>query len=283
MDFQILKKNDFGILNPLQTDIQLFSGHSNGVSLAPGPLAENADKLPRLITFADLGKSFKGDLLELLADQLDNGKPPVFIAFLKANISQKQLATHLKQRLITRDANNKRMLLRFFDPRVLSHLRWMLNDDQLKALLGPIRLWTYRLGDHWEKVEGGGKPTSHPLIIDDAQHACIARIGLINRLQSEADEQPGGDLPAPGREIDTWLRKGQVQGLRGQKDLIGYAMDGLARRADFDHHPRIDHMISEARDGVRSYHSARRSLSESDWQVIASQLDSKYGVGRDCM
>jgi hypothetical protein len=63
--------------------------------------------------------------------------------FLKSNTTMNRLRRHLRGFLVVQDPGGRRLLFRYYDPRVLRAYLPTCNADELKTVFGPIEsMWT---------------------------------------------------------------------------------------------------------------------------------------------
>ena len=78
--------------------------------------------------------------------------------FLKADTSKERLRKHLRSLLIVKDQRNRRLVFRYYDPRVLNVYLPTCTADELEAVYGPIeRIWAENsAADAWleYRIEG---------------------------------------------------------------------------------------------------------------------------------
>jgi Domain of unknown function (DUF4123) len=74
--------------------------------------------------------------------------------FLKSDTSLKKLRRHLRQFLIVRDPQGRRMAFRYYDPRVLRSYLPTCVSEELRTVFGPIDcFWTENQGDVEQLLE----------------------------------------------------------------------------------------------------------------------------------
>lgn len=247
---------NFGIVNPLTQPWPEGQLESAGWSLAPERLRDSALMLPYLLPL----------------DALDQSDQTACCALLESDQGAHMLAAHLRRQLVMIGPDGLSMLLRLYDARVMAQLRWILTTNQIAALLGPVRCWSFEYRGQRETLSREGSQPNRGWHPTPVQYVQIERIGLINRVLAKADAASAAAVSADGQAIDVWLRRGLDHGLARQQDLVTFGLQGLTRHADFDRHRRIRQLLAEARAGRRPYYSASRGLSEDDWQRMAVDL-----------
>ena len=78
--------------------------------------------------------------------------------FLKADTGKERLRKHLRGFLVVKDQRNRRLVFRYYDPRVLNVYLPTCTGDELETVFGPVeRFWAENAaGDAWHefRVEG---------------------------------------------------------------------------------------------------------------------------------
>jgi hypothetical protein len=166
--------------------------------LVPKGYEGDADLMPGLITLKWLDRKY----IELLAEDMqgaaNSGEPGIISALLAAPETEDwQLRNHLTKRLIMGSPQGK-FLLRYFDPRPFAHFSRLMHAPLLRALYGPIHIWTILFDSRWTqtfKPEDGIARTywgTNALLRDR-----LDRIGSLNeKLKKERAERgiPWKDL-----------------------------------------------------------------------------------------
>ena len=207
-------------------------------------------------------------LRQLAEHRRASGAPPVICAIVECDKATHRLERHLSTRLVLPKPEGETAIFRFYDPRVLPHLRWMLKPEQLSALMGPIARWTYLDGHAgWVTVESLNVVTED-FALTDAQSKQVGRIEMIERAlgtlrTSGAAMQP--DMPAV---LDVQLAKGEAYGLSGA-DLLAFALHGAVVSPYFDRHPRVRALLQESERHAYAETVAR--WTQPDWEAIARE------------
>ena len=276
IDHRLLAGHQFAILNPLRLERQHWADLPV-VSLAPPRLSSKAHAMPQLLDLATLSHERLGALLEL-ADRWDRDSDAPFFSLLVRSESKAELiAAHLSRQLIVRAPDGSDALLRWFDPRVMPHLHWLLTPAQLHTISGPVNGWTWR-DESWSWVSRDvpePNDATARLRLDDDQWAAVGRLGVLNRtvrqfLRSSPALRCDNNFY---RRIDTGLRDGyEKYGLVDEVDVRLFAEHGV-RYPGIHARPEILHQLSRVRRGETSYVAACAGL---DMDQLASQDATHY-------
>ena len=195
--------------------------------------------------------------------------------WLPQDISADDLAQHLARQAVQYDlSRNGRILLRYFDPRVLDLLWQTFAPQQRVALFGPIRAW------HFIERTGTLKTLTAPqdanaaaperLILNEGQWTMISRVGLVN--QTLALVQAARALPlhqTAANEADHALIRAQINGLQDEQDLIKFAFLAVTVHPRFDEHSHIRSILQAVSEGAEFCAEVQR-LTPHQWQQISA-------------
>ncbi|MDR5735841.1 DUF4123 domain-containing protein [Caballeronia sp. LZ025] len=120
--------------------------------------------LPMVISLADCDASQREWLASIAEHEANlSGQMPLthagVCAHLTATASLAQIALHIARQLVVLpvDAERRRSgapsLWRFFDPRVFTHLCWLLDVDEQCSLVGPVSAWAFPWFGRWYRFQ----------------------------------------------------------------------------------------------------------------------------------
>lgn len=269
-----LAAHQYAVLNPLQLERSHWADLST-VALQPKVLQNKADTMPRLLHLAVLDRVQQAALLER-ADAWDRHNDlPFFALLLRSGAPVGRVAAHLTRQLVIRAPDGSDVLLRWYDPRVFRHLRWLLTGAQMQALSGPVTAWCWRDGSaHWSTQEvatADGKPTR--LRSTPEQWATIGRMGVLNRTIA----QLGRTVPElvfsddVFHRIDTHLQQAYDHyGLVDEADARLFAEQAI-RHPEIHRRSDVAQRLSRARQGEITYVGACAGL---DLEALATPLNN---------
>lgn len=210
-----------------------------------------------------------------------SGRPPGCL-LLTSHQSESVVRSHLINMLFISDEQRKRHMLRWFDPRVLFHLCWMMDARSLADMLHirDIPDWTYWLNGRWQtlsfekdNVPERELPEPHRLF-NQLQH-----VGLINdvlaALPDEADllqreqlSQQILNLAETGKDWFSYPR-----------DLRGFVLHGMKYGQRFYESEIIQALVK--RDGKTPgvYYQVTRSWNDEQWQAVNRSTIKKEHKG----
>lgn len=266
IDHRQLMEHAFAIINSLQVDRSQWSDFTT-ITLAPPALAAKPDAMPVLIELAQLGEQQRVAMLTRADAWCKNYDAPFFSVLLKADATPERLAAHLTGQLFVNAPDGAKTLLRWYDPRVFQHLRWLLTDAQLRRLSGPATAWTWRdTALCWRTHEvRAGADTDTRLRLTVEQWAVIGRMGVLNRtvaqLRRNAPEIALDDDAF--RRIDAYLQHAyDTHEMTDEPDARLFAEQGV-RYPDIHRHPEIQRRVARARERATTYVGACAGLDLS--------------------
>jgi hypothetical protein len=197
-----------------------------------------------------------------------DGRPPVVCCIFETEAATDEVREHLASSLLLDKPGGGSGVFRYYDPRVYSHLRWILESSQMAALMGPVTRWSY-LDETGSWQEARFDVVGHEkLTVTSEQYRQIARIALVRGALEPLRAAGIGipqDLP---RLLDRQLHKAERYGLTVE-DQIPFALHGVLVAPNFDRHPKVQAVLSRSQE--TSYAEAIDQWSDEDWQRIKQE------------
>jgi hypothetical protein len=244
--------------------------------LVPRILQEDADNMPVLVPLAP-----GAEHMEMLAYHLESAKKGycacMIACMLTASAPDGRMSAHLSRRLVLHSPRGGKDLLRYHDPRVFPQLIRILKPEQLRALYGPIRTWSFMFQQKW---------ISHPVpevtgvvpefwSVDDGQHAQLARVIQLNTVLAGRKKQlgrPWADLAEyldASRTADKALELAQTRYRLDEASAAVFAQHALAHGEYFHLHPRIQALLRVARRSKEMPYAATAAVIDAPaWETI---------------
>jgi len=244
------------------------------IPLVPQGLEKEKAQLPALLSMAALQPSLRLQLLEILAQAQQRKEHLPVVTFLDSEVQTERMRAHWARQMIVSLPNQKKALLRSYDPRVLAQLQWMCTASQLKTLFGPVKRWTIYLDARWQSMAA---PTAAPLsslFLNKEQAALLGRIEPINEVLYKLPEEKRIHTEPTSRVIDALLLRAQAHGLTRREDIVQFALDGMRIHPAFDSHPEIARLIAERDPQEQTYCDVMALLEDSTWERIATDLSA---------
>lgn len=205
---------------------------------------------------------------QLAVSHWRDGRPPLVCGIFETQAMTDDVREHLASSLLLDKPGGGRGVFRYYDPRVYSHLCWILRSSQLAALMGPVTRWTY-LDETGDWQEARFDVVKHEkLAVTGEQYRQIARIALVRGalepLRAAGIRIPQ-DLP---RFLDIQLHKAEQYGL-AVEDQIPFALHGVLVAPNFDRHPKLQSILARSRE--TPYAEAVAQWGDEDWQRIRQE------------
>jgi len=266
------KHHDFAVVDRLTVEEMPDIPH---IDLVPKILEGDAAKLPCLLLLSSMSSNDRTRLFERNDRAIETGDTPLFRTLLATDVSAEYLARHLCSQLVV-ELPQGRFLLRYYDPRVMHQLAWMLSPARFMALLGPVRTWTMLCGKTWMSAPcPSGEDAPRSLApISRKQGDRLLSIDLINAVIAQSNMTEQVDRQDSGRRIYALLGHArQKYGFLDDHDLVAFAQHGLRLGEKFDEHPRVLEIIASLDDEI-SFRDACDVLDEDVWQSIRTDLEN---------
>lgn len=245
-------------------------------AVVPSGLENDAHLLPLLIPLRDLSPEQHAWLLENLSSPSEKKAFPICTVLLASAAETKHLKAHLAARLLVRLSGKGagKALLRYYDPRVFAQLQWMLSVYQMRALFGPVDLWSVYLAGAWHTVQRPQVELSN-WVFDAKCCARLERIGLINEVLLSLPPMPGDTRTETGKAIDeSLIYAKQRYEFERNEDRVAFALHAMTVHREFDRHSTIQNLIGQLAKESQTYTDATALLNESDWQRIGIDLST---------
>lgn len=246
--------------------------------LAPSGFEAHARHLPYLLAWQDLNAEQRTLVQELLLNPDKAIAAPMCVAVLQTDALPGDVRRHLQHLLVPQFPGGGRGVFRFYDPVVLVHLGWMLDDRQRTVLFGPILTWTFPIEGRWFVAVPPSQGSSHVRFAPGADvWRRIARIGSLHAVLQT--EQPWREEPAlHGPQVEPWLIRAEGHSLFERDDVVAFARHGLLKHARFDSHPKVIAALKQSVGHPAHYRRTTSLWSDADWQVIVRDLASHPNV-----
>lgn len=209
------------------------------------------------------------------------GRPPGCL-LLTSHQPESVVRSHLINMLFISDEQRKRHMLRWFDPRVLFHLCWMMDARSLADMLhiSDIPDWTYWLNGRWqtlsfEKNNTPDEGLSEPhRLFNQLQY-----IGLINDvLAALPDAEDLAQREQLSRQIYHLAEIGE-NWLSNSRDLREFILHGMEYGAHFYESEMIQSLLKKSIKTANVYYQVTRNWNDEQWQAARPDLAKKEHKG----
>lgn len=247
---------------------------------APALFNGQARQFPMVVDLQALDDQQRKQLTDLSIAWLhDDNDSPFFSALLQAKVTTQHIAAHLARRFVIRRPDDGDDALRFFDPFVFRHLRWLLSPEQMDSLLGPITHWSWQepSGVWQTHARTRAAPSLAPLRLADKQWPSVMRIADINlclrRLTRSVLHIE--NTPTLAKRVDDLLTQATDAHLRKRDDHHLYAEQAVRFHPRIHQHPQLQARLAQARIGNVSYVYLCGDLSDERMHQFASDIESQ--------
>jgi Domain of unknown function (DUF4123) len=277
-DHPAIRHSTYAIIQPGQIDPAYRQGlilHA----IVPEPFNAQSDLFPALIDLKALDVEQRASLFEHATAWESGVDTPYFSALLVTSASTAQIVAHLARRILVKRPDGGQDALRFYDPFVFRHLRWLLTPAQMDSLLGPAQSW------HWRAPSGEwigqNRVAPHasvpPLLLKPDQWPTLTRLVDINlTLRQLARVAPNiKDDEMLARQLDKLLDEAWVKhGMASTPDRCLYAEQAVRFLPGIHTHPQLRHRLEQVRTGAMSYVRACADLNATVLHELSAQLET---------
>ncbi|MDN5782753.1 MAG: DUF4123 domain-containing protein [Luteimonas sp.] len=266
LDHRLFLAQDYALINPMQVGKEQYAD-LNARRLLPKGMERHERMLPLLVHLASLNESQRIELLERTEQWARHYHMPLFSALFSSQYAPDRVNADLLVRVVLRRASGQRAWLRYHDPRVFRHLQWLLDKEQLAALMGPAQTWLgfdplCRHWHQWPRPDVSGHPR---LRLDAGQWQAVAHFEALNHcLRDLADEGEASDDDTARALLDGLLEARQ-QGLAQSMDAMLYARQRLEHGPGMSQLPAVALRLRQTREYQTSYVAACDTLSIDDF------------------
>ncbi|CAE6777205.1 MULTISPECIES: DUF4123 domain-containing protein [Paraburkholderia] len=202
------------------------------------------------------------------ARDLQEGLAPRVCALIETDASAETLMQHIGDTIALPREPEGHSVFRFYDPRVVRNLGWVLRPEQLSLMFGPVLRWRYFSGSGWLTVERPAVVPAERLSPSTDQWVSLRRLHLIEQaLQSIRNAGEPVDERTP-RQLDALFTKGARYRLAGE-DLTVFAVQGLLVSPNFDRHPKVAAALQPGQ--TSSYSEVTALWTDENWAQIAQE------------
>jgi hypothetical protein len=186
---QLVLQQGFVLLEPSNRPHYIDDKCLACIPCVPLGLGKIEHLMPQLIDLTTISKS-EGELLEdLCVAELEHARPPYVCAWISSELNGDDLAALVAERLVGSD-RGRRLIWRFYDPRVTSLAYNVLVPEQRDALFHDIQCWVLPWAGHWWCIEGPRDQSSAYGIANQSwptsdQWTTFSISDLIHRIHAE--------------------------------------------------------------------------------------------------
>ncbi|HGH4676151.1 TPA: DUF4123 domain-containing protein [Enterobacter bugandensis] len=241
------------------------------IELVSPMLAPQAHLYPWLIPLHELPSVEWKTLMADLSRCADPTSPPTSVLLLSSPRPTNIVRNLLVNALFLKDTNQQGHILRYYDPRVLFHLHWMLSPWQLFYHLPAqeIPYWTFWLEGEWHTLAFPARVSCQPGDQTEIPLAQLQRCGQINlALEKLPPNLDMAQRQQSCRKIDALLVQAMTCGLPTQEDRIAFALHGLVQPEGFWMAPKMAAFLALSQQAPDYYRDVTSNWDENLWQEM---------------
>lgn len=276
LDHRLLLAHEYALINPLQVDEDTWNDLPVE-TLLPTAFQSQPALMPILLPMADMDADSRVALLARSREWEAEQSTPWFSALLASSASLSRIRHHLERNLQVRQRDGTHDLFRYFDPRVMRHLQWILTSDQRDCLLGPVTRWTWRLAlDDWHSVVPV-EPATQRLRLSSEQQQTLLHLDELNTCLVRLKQVD------PDREQDHELARAVHDALAQAADKVGldetedrqlFALQTVRFGPRIHQSPELRARLDRTLGGQSTYTVACDDLDDHAMRCMAADLNS---------
>lgn len=276
LDHRAFLEQDFALVNPLQVDASQYMDLDT-VRLVPEGMERHAHMMPLLVELNTLAETKRLDLLMRASNWARNNDMPLFSALLRGG-SKGRVVYNLKRCMLISYPGVGRRWLRYHDPRVFRHLRWLLGLEQMAFLMGQIDRWTW-----YDPVQMRWDTHNRPDIVGRTPRFSLSTQQWVSLQLFDALNVCLRELAAEGLATDDSAAKAILegllqasrQGLTDDDDVRLFARQYEMHGPQWHQQERVLHCIERARTNQDTYFSACAEIGLKASAEAGALLDAE--------
>ena len=123
------------------------------ISCTPVAFTNDAILMPRLLRLDAINAEGREIVAELFDSTIAEHCPPIICAWLNTQASAETLSSRIAKFLIGRGPLGDRVFWRYYDPRVFALMAFTFDEEQMRAILGPIETWAFPWRRQWWQLD----------------------------------------------------------------------------------------------------------------------------------
>lgn len=276
LDHRVFLEQDFALINPLQVGAELYADLET-VRLVPEGLERHGHMMPLLVELKTLRECRRLELLMRASNWARANDMPLFSALLRGG-DKNRVVLNLRRCMVVLRAGGGRGWLRYHDPRVFRHLRWLLAREQMAGLMGQVEAWTWYdpLKMRWDVY---GRPEmrcgTSRLLLTQKQWTILQSFDALNRCLRELAAEGGDADDNAAQATLEGLLCASKQGLIDDDDIKLFARQYQKYGPEWHLQDKILHCLEKARTHQETYFSACVDLGLMSAAGAGSLLDSQ--------
>lgn len=248
--------------------------------LVPFELRGDADTLPALLPL-EAGASYMKTLADTFeAADAGLGRYPFTCLLGAPDVKPGRMKSHLANRLILHSPRGGKDFLRYYSPRVFPQLVRVLSPEQLRALYGPIQIWTFPFQQEWQSHPAPEVTGIVPAFwsVKTEQRERLDRVIRLNAVLEARKNQLGrpwanlAEYSDVSQTADEALETAQSRYRLTEADSVAFALHALAHGEHFHCHPRIQTLLRVAwKNKEMPYAAIAAMIDAPTWEAIAAE------------
>ena len=271
-----LGKHQYAVIDRMK--VPVLPEHWPCTELISPVLAPQAHIYPWLIPLHQFSPE---EWRAFMATQVQQTIPHECTLLLSSSLTVEEIRSALIGALHFKDKQQRGYILRYYDPRVLFHLHWMLKPAQLFNQLSArgIPFWTFWHDGNWstlEFTEDTEPPCRDNMVFPLEQLRRIGQINLVLKSVTSTGDIDGGQQTSC--KINALLEQAEMCGLSVQEDCIAFASHGLVQPEGFWKAPKMATFLEQVRHFPGCYRDETHLWDDNHWQEMTSEDSRRHKI-----
>lgn len=274
LEYQTFSTYGCGLIQDEQTRGVPPLAAAQAQALVPPALRKMPGLMPRLLDLSALDAAGKTQVLASLNQAAHDGEDLWLALLLQSERPADAVAAHCRSRMIVDIAGQGPCFFRFFDPRVLVQLSWLLDPGQLAWLCGPVQRFRFHLDGGWHALDRPDVDPAPRLRLTAEQSFALTQMQPLNEVLSGLDSLAPAGRIALGKTVMDHFRTARELGLATAQERKAFARHGLQVHPAFHRHERVRECLAAMQpDDDYPYLAAIQDLSDDDWARVRTELE----------
>lgn len=242
--------------------------------LVPPALRKMPGLMPRLVDLSAMQAVHRAQVLAGLNQAVVDDEDFWLGLLLQSDRQVDAVAAHCRSRMIVDIDGQGPCFFRFFDPRVLAQLPWILDAAQLAWLCGPVQRCMFRLDGAWQAVDRPDAAPSPRLRLSAEQSFALIHMQALNEVLAGLETLAPDGRVALGQAVMGHFRAARDLGLKSLEERKAFARHGLEVHPAFHRHERVRACLAAMQpEDDYPYLAAVQDLSDEDWAAVRADME----------
>lgn len=195
--------------------------------------------------------------------------------WLSTDASPTAIKYHLEHQMVQETPDGRQMLLRYFDPRVLEQLIYILTQTQLNQIMGPITHWSYLDSLYGTNTIFRPTASAQQNMIQEEQWDSIQTIEEVEHIHLCLQRMHQSTIPSDNQYelVRKWIKISDSHNITDKTDRTAFILLGLELQWRFDQTYLFKKIFSRYNNTGTPLTNLIENISAVEWKNI-TQISS---------